>query len=67
MMILHKKETRETLKMTGLSVYFLTCTNCSHGYYKNEWKRFLMKTNHENRSVSEKVTRQSIVVKQSIN
>ena len=20
-----------------------TCSNCSHGYYKNKWKRFLMK------------------------
>ena len=38
--ILHKKEIRKTQKITGLSVYFPTCTNCSHGYYKNEWKRF---------------------------
>ena len=30
MIILHKQETRGTLKMTGPSVYFPTRTNCSH-------------------------------------
>ena len=40
-MILHKKEAQKTLKITGLSVYFPTCTKCSHGYHKNEWKKVL--------------------------
>ena len=41
MMLLDKKGgTLKTLKTTGLSVYFLICMNCSHGYYKTEWKRF---------------------------
>ena len=39
---------------TGLSVYFPTSTNCLHGYYKKEWKKFKMKTNQENRLVSGK-------------
>ena len=55
MIILHKRETGETLKITGLSVYVPTCTNCSFGYYKNEWKRVWMKTNQENRLFSERL------------
>ena len=39
--ILHKKEMRETLKITGPSVYFSTCTNCSHRYYKKRMERVL--------------------------
>ena len=50
-----KKETRKTLKLTGQSVYPPTCTNCSHGYDKNEWERFFGENNQENRPASEKV------------
>ena len=38
-----------------------------HGYYNNEWKRFLTKTNQENRLVSEKVTRKFTIFKHQIN
>ena len=63
MIILHKKETRETLKITGLSVFFPSCTNCSHRYYKKEWIRLWMKTKQENMLVSEKVTQQLTILK----
>ena len=39
--IQHKKETRETFKITGLSVCFPTCTNCSHGHYKQRMENVL--------------------------
>ena len=38
---IQKKEMRETLKITGPLVYFPTCTNCSHGYYKKRMERVL--------------------------
>ena len=41
MIILHKKETRETLKFAGSSVYFATCTNYSHGYCKKRMEKVL--------------------------
>ena len=66
MMTLHKKKTWETLKTTGPSVYFPTCTNCSHGYYKKEGKGLWMKTNQENRLVSEKGNQLLIISKQLI-
>ena len=34
MILLREKETRETFRITGSSVYFSTYTNCSNGYYK---------------------------------
>ena len=39
MIIIHKKGTRETVKITDPSVYFPTCTNCSRGHYKTKRKK----------------------------
>ena len=79
MIVLHKKGNLKNIKnFPRLSVYLLIYTNCSHGYYtktnkqtnkqtnKNERKRLLMKTNQENKLVSEKVTRQLSIFKQAI-
>ena len=33
--------------MTGLSVYFPTCLNCSQGYYENKWKDFCLNPSRE--------------------
>ena len=38
------KKDFENYRSITLSVYFPKCTNCSHWYYKNEWKRFFKKT-----------------------
>ena len=51
MIILHRKETRKAYQSSFPHVQ----TACSHAYHRNEWKRFWMKTNQENRLVSEKV------------
>ena len=53
MMILRKKGDKD------IKYYRPVCllSNIYNRYYKNEWKRLLIKTSQENRPVSEKITR----------